>query len=313
VTSSSDPNHNQSTLAFPNLSLSASDQEWIGESMYNGLQTKLERRYSKGLGFLATYTWSHAEDDAENPGIGGGPSYRNTNLIPLKDEFTNANYDTRQRVTLNGMYELPFGAGHRYLNSHGLVNTLAGGWSASLTWYAQTGIPFTVNTGGGNFVGANGFNQLNAIRVSDPFKGGGSVPAGNIDLAGKTCPAHVRNRANWYNPCAFVDPAPGSDVPVGALLTGLADAIKYSGSKSNQIHGPGFERANMSLFKNVNTWRAQYLQLRADAFNLLNTPTLGQPSITNLSKTAGQITSTQTLQDYTPDARFFQISAKYVF
>ena len=314
VTSSSNPNGNQNTQAFPNLSLSTgNDQQWVGESMYNGLQVKLERRYSAGLGFLATYTWSHAEDDAANPGIGGGPSYRNTNLIPLKDEFTNANYDTRHRVTVNGQYDLPFGVGRKYLNSYGLRNTVVGGWMTSLTWIAQAGIPFTVTTGGGNFVGAQGFNQLNAIRVGDPFKGGGSVPAANIDMAGKTCPAHVKNRTNWYNPCAFVDPAPGSDIPVGALLTGLDSAIKYSGSKANQIHGPGFERVNMSLFKNVSTWHKQYLQLRADAFNLFNTPTWGQPGITNLSASAGQITSTQTLQNYTPDARFFQISAKYVF
>lgn len=313
VTSPSDPNGNQSTLAFPGMSLSASAQQWIGESMYNGLQMKLERRFSAGLGFLATYTWSHAEDDAQNPGIGGGPSYRNTNLIPLKDEFTNSNYDTRHRITINGMYDLPFGVGRKYMNSYGLLNYLVGGWSTSLTWTAQTGIPFTVTTGGGNFVGANGFNQLNAIMVGNPFKGGGTVPAANIDMAGQTCPAHVKTRANWYNPCAFIDPAPGSNIPVGTFLTSVSDAIKYSGSKSNQIHGPGFQRVNMSLFKNIPTWRSQYFQLRADAFNLFNTPSWGQPGNTNLSPSAGQITGTQSFQNYTPDSRFFQISGKYVF
>ena len=64
-----------------------------------------------GLSFLATYTWSHALDDAGNPGIGGGPPYRNTNLIPLKYEFTNSNYDIRHRITFNGLYDLPFGKG----------------------------------------------------------------------------------------------------------------------------------------------------------------------------------------------------------
>ena len=314
ITSSNNPNGNQNTQAFPNLSLSTGNaQQFIGESMYNGLQTKLERRFSAGLGFLATYTWSHAEDDAANPGIGGGPSYRNTNLIPLKYEFTNANYDVRHRVTVNGEYDLPFGVGRKYMNSSGLLNSVVGGWSTSLTWVAQTGIPFTVTTGGGNFVPANGFNMTNAIRVGDPFKGGGTVPAGNIDMAGQTCPAHVRNRTNWYNPCAFIDPTPGSNIPVGALLTGVDNAIKYSGSKSNQIHGPGYQRVNMSLFKNLPTWHNQYLQLRADAFNLFNTPSWGQPGNTNLSASAGQITSTQPLQNNTPDSRFFQLSGKYVF
>lgn len=315
ITSSSDPNGNQSTNAFPNLSLSTSNaEEWIGESMYNSLQLKVEKRASNGLNFLAAYTYAHAEDDAANPGIGGGPSYRNTNLIPLKAEFTNSNYDVRHRFTLNGMYELPFGKGKRFLNSAGPLNYLVGGWSASATWIAQTGIPFTVTTGGGNFVGARGFNQLNAIRVGDPFKGGGTVPAANIDMAGQSCPTHVKNRTNWYNPCAFIDPKPGADIPVGTFLTDFQSAIQYSGSKSNQIHGPGNERVNMSGFKNFNTVRGQYIQLRADAFNLFNTPSWANPSGgDDLSLSGGRISSSQVFQNYTPDARFFQIAAKYVF
>lgn len=282
--------------------------------MYNSLQLKLQKRASGGLNFLAAYTWAHAEDDAANPGIGGGPSYRNTNLIPLKNEFTNSNYDIRHRISLNGMYELPFGKGKRFVNSAGVLDYLVGGWSSSATWVAQTGIPFTVTTGGGNFVGANGFNQFNAIRIGDPFKGGGSVPDANIDMAGQTCPARVKNRTNWYNPCAFIDPKPGSNIPVGTLLTDLNSAIQYSGSKSNQIHGPGNERVNMSVFKNFNTMRNQYIQLRADVFNLFNTPSWANPSGGNdLSFTGGRITNSQVFQNYTPDARFFQIAAKYVF
>jgi hypothetical protein len=308
------PNGN-STVAFPGLSLSASAEQWIGAAMYNGLQTKLEKRYADGLSFLASYTWSHAEDDAANPGIGGGPPDRNTNLIPLREEMTNANYDTRHRVTLTGLYELPFGTGRKFMHQGGVLDYLVGGWSASATWAAQTGIPFTVTTGGGNFVPANGFNQTNAIRVSDPFKGGGSVPAMNIDMAGNTCPAHVKNRTNWYNPCAFIDPFPGADIPVGTVLTDLTSALAYSGSKANQIHGPGYERVNMSGFKNFKTWRDQYVQFRADAFNLFNTPSLGQPNPggTDLGLGDSAITNAQGFQNYTPDARFFQLAAKYVF
>ncbi len=300
-----------STQAFPVISLSASAEQWIGESMYNGLQAKLEKRYSDGLSFLASYTWSHALDDAGNPGIGGGPAYRNTNLIPLKAEYTNANYDTRHRITVNGLYDLPFGKGRKYMRQGGALDYLVGGWSSSLTWQAQTGIPFTVTTGGGNFEGANGFNQLNAIKVGNPFKGGGSVPAANLDST--SCPATVKNKTNWYNPCAFIDPTPGTNIPIGTLLTDLASAIQYAGSKSNQIYGPGFERVNMSMFKSFKTWREQYVQFRADAFNLFNTPSWGQPGTTNLSSSAGNITNAQPFQLHTPDARFFQLSGKYVF
>ena len=69
----------------------------------------------------------------------------------------------------------------------------------------------------------------------------------------------------------------------------------------------------MSAFKNFKTWHAQYVQFRADAFNLLNHPTNANPSDTSLESTGGQILSFQSFQNYTPDSRFFQLSGKYVF
>jgi hypothetical protein len=257
-------------------------------------------------------------DDAGNPGIGGGPPYRNTNIIPLKAEFTNANYDTRHRVTVNGMYELPFGKERKYMHEGGVLDYLVGGWSTSLTWVAQTGVPFTVKTGGGNFVGANGFGQMNAIKVGDPFKGGSGSFDSTKNLDTTSCPAQVKTRAHWFNPCAFIDPKSGlsANIPTGTILTDLASALAYSGSKSNQIHGPGYERINMSLFKNFKTWREQYFQFRVDAFNLFNHPSWSLPenkTSTDLGSTDNVITSTQSFQNLTPDSRFLQIAGKYVF
>jgi len=228
--------------------------------------------------------------------------------------MTNDNYDVRHRVTFNGLYDLPFGKGRKYMHEGGVLDYLVGGWSASATWQAQTGIPFTVVTGGGNWIGANGLGSYNAIRIGDPFKGGGTVDPRNVDMAGQTCPTTVHNRAHWYNPCAFIDPPPGANIPIGTLLTSTADYLEYSGSKANQIHGPGWERVNMSGFKNFKTWREQYVQFRADAFNLFNTPSAGQPTGgDDLSPTGGVISKAQSFQNYTPDARFFQLAAKYVF
>jgi hypothetical protein len=297
------------TSAFPGIGLNNADQQYIGHSMYNGLQAKFEKRAGGGLSYLATYTWSHAGDNASNPGIGGGPGQRNVNLIPLKYEFTNSNYDVRQRITVNGSYDLPFGSGRKYLHSKGALNYLVGGWSTSLTWTAQTGNPIAI-TEGGNFKPANGVG-INPIRIGDPFKGGGTPSVANPDTG--TCPATVKTRANWYNPCAFADPTPGTNLSTSAYLTDLASAFQYSGGKTNQIYGPGYERVNMSAFKNFNTWREQYVQLRGDAFNLFNHPSWNSPSDTSLSLTGGQITGPQQFQNYTPDARFFQIAAKYVF
>ena len=69
----------------------------------------------------------------------------------------------------------------------------------------------------------------------------------------------------------------------------------------------------MSLFKSFPTWREQYLQFRADGFNVLNHPTLGNPSSTNNNANGGNITGPKFFQSNTPDARFFQLSLKYAF
>ena len=69
----------------------------------------------------------------------------------------------------------------------------------------------------------------------------------------------------------------------------------------------------MSLFKNFITVREQYLQFRVDAFNLFNHPSFANPSLTSINSNGGGITAPQTFQNNTPDARFFQLSLKYVF
>jgi hypothetical protein len=290
------------------------DSVYQGTSMYNSLQTKLEKRYSNGASFLAAYTWAHAGDNSTTPGgIEAGITPRNTSIIPIRDEFTNSSVDVRSRFTFNGFYELPFGKNKRFLNKGGIVSPIVGGWAASLTFVAQTGTPFTVSP---DISIASGANSANAIRVGSPFAAGGSPDATNPYASGSSCPTSVRNRTHWYNPCAFANPLPGGNIPMsgpGSQITDTATAIAYLGGRSNQIYGPGSERVNMSLFKNFLTWRQQYLQVRADVFNLLNHPSFGNPSTTDNSPSGGSITGPQSFQNFTPDARFFQIAAKYVF
>jgi hypothetical protein len=287
------------------------DASYSGESMYNALQAKLEKRYANGLNFLATYTWAHAMDDSYNTGgiLNGVSNFRNPNLIPIQDEYTNSGFDVRQRVTLNGYYQLPFGKGRKYMNNGGWSDYVAGGWATSLTFTAQTGLPISVSPDNS---GASGANAQNAILIGKPFAGGGNPDASN---PGVTCPSHVKNTGNWYNPCAFANPLPGSNIPIsgpGMYVTGTANAIAYLGGKSNQIPGPGYNRVNMSLFKSFRTVESQRVDLRVDSFNLLNHPSWSVCNSNN-GPEGGNICQPLSLQNYTPDARFLQFSAKYVF
>ena len=292
---------------FPKFG-AVTDVAYEGQSMYNSLQSKLQKRFSSGLQFLATYTWAHTMDDSADP-LNGGITYRNANLIPLIDEYTNSGQDVRNRFTFNGNYQLPFGVGRTYLNHHGVLDEIAGGWSASLTFVAQSGQPFTVTP---NNTGPSGASNRNAIIQRDPSSLGGPVDATNT---GTVCATSTHNRTHWYNPCAFANPLDGTTktISTSTKITGVANVIPYLGGRSNLIYGPGYNRVNMSLFKNFTTFREQFLQFRADVFNLANHPSFANPSSSGINTSGGQITSAKSLQANSPDARFFQVSAKYVF
>lgn len=307
-----DPRLNtQSVQPFPAFG-SVSTNEYAGVSSYNSLQTKLEKRYTNGLNFLATYTWAHSLDDASQPL--GGIGYRGINLIGIGNDYTNSQADVRHRLTFNGYYQLPFGNGRKFLSRGGILNAIVGGWAADVQFTAQTGFPFSVGTNLGS-AGPNG-GSANAILVRNPFTPGGTPDPTNPSI---TCAATTRTRAHWYNPCAFANPerafpnAATAGSPVStAQIAGLA-ALPYLGGRFNTVYGPGYERVNTSLFKRLTTFHEQYFEFRADIFNVLNTPAYGNPSTTSNATTGGQITSPRTFQNFTPDARFIQLSAKYAF
>jgi len=295
-----------------------------GMSDYNGLQTKLEKRFSSGNSFLATYTWSHALDDAVTPlGSTGDGNYRQDNLIPFKLDYSQAAFDTRQRFTFNALYQAPFGKGRKYLNQSRVLDYVIGGWSFNPTFVAQTGNYFTVSTSGVST--AAGFrNGPFAYKVKDQYAKGGS---------GANCASSTKNRTHWFNPCSFANPWNANDpvnepehyIPKSATdttlpsysmpvyVTDLASVLGYAGGRRDIAVGPGYERVNMSVFKDFSIYREQTLTFRTDIFNLFNTPSLGQPATMNNSAGGGNITGPRNLQKYAPDSRFFQLSLRYAF
>jgi hypothetical protein len=305
---------------------------YIGMSDYHSLQTKLEKRMSKGYNLLATYTWSHSLDDAPTPlGTTGDGGYRQSNLIPIDMDYSNTGYDTRQRFTFNALYELPFGKGRAYANQSRLADTTIGGWSANATFVAQTGNPFSVTPSGG-FKTAAGAGTTYAIKTANPFATGGS---------GSSCATKTHTRTTWFNPCSFENPWDSGDpavngnanphyIPKSAsdpntpngdttpvYATGLTSALGYMGGKRDTVEGPGYERVNMSVFKTFTIFHEQQLEFRTDVFNLFNTPSLADPSNNgskpNITIQGAAITGPKSLQTYAPDSRFFQLALSYRF
>jgi hypothetical protein len=115
-----------------------------GWSFYNGLDLQLERRFAKGLQFLAAYTWSHNLDNQTATLNTSALSQRRVqdfgNLTPEKAASL---LDRRQRFTLSGVYDLPF-----YKNSTSwFARNLLGNWQASPVFIYETPQYFTVSSG----------------------------------------------------------------------------------------------------------------------------------------------------------------------
>ena len=299
----------QAYLPFPGFG-SSSNLLYVGMSEYNSLQTKLQKRFSHGLDFSVNYTWAHALDDAAD-GLGNTIGYRDPNIIPIRQDLTNSASDTRHRLTFNGFYRLPVGRGLTYLShSPYVVDALLGGWSTNVTFQVQSGNPFSVTTANqSNVSGGSAY----AILKGNPFAPGGSPDPTNPSIS---CPTSVHNKAHWFNPCAFANPLPGSQLANytnSTQVTDPATAMLFLGGRSDQIYGPGLQRVDMSVFKHFKTIESQYVEIRVDAFNLMNSPLLAQPAVQSIAQNGGQITGARSLQSFTPDGRFFQISGKYIF
>jgi len=307
--------HDNPFQPFPHVGFSYTAYD--AASNYNSLQAKLEKRMTNGLSFLTTYTYGKSLDNADTPlGTTGDQGDRGVNIIGWAGDYGPSGFDVRHRFTINGNYELPVGKGKKYFNNTGIADYAIGGWSTSFVFRAETGQPITIGT---NAITSPNGVSVNAIRVGDPFHGGGSPNASNPTI---TCPTKVRTVQNWYNPCAFANPEPDNigyttghysdGTPIPNTVTGAA-VLPYIGSDRGQTTAPGYERIDASLFKSFPTFREQTLQFRADIFNFLNTPAYGEPSTTNISSNGGQITGARTFQSNTPDSRFFQFALKYTF
>jgi hypothetical protein len=255
------------TLPFPDFAQNASYQATIGESNYNGLQTKLEQTYKNGLAFLFAYTYSKTLSDAldllNGGSLGGFRAVAVPGLGPRFD-YGPADFDIRQVLHLSGGYELPVGTGKRFLGSAGkATNYLVGGWSANFIASLQGGQPITLSCPTATTAGTN----CNDVRV-----------AGQSQKLGIT---HKNGAVYWFNnPAAFQQPcvlgptgAP-TNVPAGCVPLPGAAAL---GDSQGTTTGPGFHRLDFSLFKDLKFSDRYTAQFRTEFFNIFNHPNFNAP------------------------------------
>ncbi len=142
-------------------------------SYYEGLSSKLEKRFASGISFLSTFTYGHSLDFQNSAldlcdGCGSSDTIQN-NYNRFANKASSDN-DVRVRFVMAGSFESPFGKGRKYLSQSRAGSALLGGWRLSLIYQTQSGLPFTPAI---SFDAANAGTTTRPNRVCDGNTSGG--------------------------------------------------------------------------------------------------------------------------------------------
>jgi hypothetical protein len=248
----------------------------VGDTNYQGVTVKLEQRFTRGLSYIVSYTRSRLRDDASSvfdASILTGPIAN----FPVADSFNRhlerdySTGDVPNVFVASTVWLIPYGAGHAR-QGHGVLGAIANDWSVALIATMQSGIPVAV-TQTTNFNAFAGFGTQRPNLVGNP-----------------ELPADQRTPAHWFDTSAFA----------------VAPQFTLGSASRNPVRGPSYRNVDFSLSRRVPMPGRAALEIRAEAFNLLNTPPFGNPNAVLGAANFGTITTAG-------DPRVIQLAVKLQF
>jgi hypothetical protein len=250
------PGDVQSRRPYPNFGPFAAIEN-RGNSGYNSMQVKVEKRASHGLYFLSSFTWSKAFND--QPEICCNQPWPQNSWNIAADKGL-ADFNQNLRWVLSYDYLLPFGKGHR-LGGSRAADLLVGGWHVGGIYSLASGFPFSPQMG---FDTSNTGSQ-GLVRPDQV------LPNGNL-------PRGQRNPNLWFNTDAYAIPA----------------NYTFGNAGRNTLIGPDYNDWDASLRKTFQIRESQDLEFRGEFFNFLNHPSFAQPDpyITDGPGATAVVTST---------------------
>jgi hypothetical protein len=266
-------------------------------STYNSFQFEVRRRFSDGLYFQANYSLAKTLTDA--PGTG------QTRFEPLlkndlrANEYVRADFNTEHVFNANAIYELPIGKGKRFLNQGGVVDYIFGGWQMTSIFRMSSGAPikFLDARGTLNRAGRSGRQTANSSLTNPEISnmiGVYRTPCGVYWLP--TTVININQSNLNAGLCSSLGSGRGAEgfgtTPfAGQVFFNVAPG--FTGNMSlNAWNGPTYLNWDASMMKNFRIREGMRVQVRAEAFNVLNKTNFytGGGSITATS--FGRITST---------------------
>jgi Carboxypeptidase regulatory-like domain len=260
-----------------------------GSSNYNALVTELQKRFSNGLQFQLSYTWSKLLDFGSDlfsgettQGTYSSPYYFVTNNNN-RNEYGPGGFDHTHSAKANFVYQLPF-----LKDQKGILGQIFGGWQVSGFYQAYSGHPIEVYNGLGTYAGdyidakgvpenIGGDYNLDGVNNDHPIYVGSGNPYSNFS------PADGIFKDNNPIGCGFAgnqssaasiaacNSANGVTTPNSLFVNPSGGVIRY-GFGRNAFRGPWFNGFDAALSKNFKLTERLNLQFRADAVNVLNHP-----------------------------------------
>jgi hypothetical protein len=277
-----------------------------GNSSYNALWLTVDKHLSRGLEFLASYTYSKSLDYNS---LSTGETYILQNAYNPRGDYGPSEFDARQRFVLSGFYQFPF-----------KKNRLVSGWQVGIVNQIQSGNPInpTLAIGPGPGISLTVRPDLlghiqtsgdpaqffkNAV-LCEPFNG---VPSGKAPAI-PAC-ASTPN-ATLAVPCTF---SATPTAPGGGTYPIVAGSCHPGSLGRDAIVGPGFLNTDFSITKDTQITERFDLQFRTEMFDVFNHPNFGNPVLTATSSQFGDILSTRFPTGDFGSSRQIQFALKLIF
>ena len=242
----------------------------IGSSTYDALLLSLDRRFSNSLSFQAHYTWSHSINDGS---VGGGESNGPENVNCLACDKGPSVFDVRNNVTVNTVYELPFGPGKAFLNDKGVLGEIVGGWQLGSIGIWHTGHPLTITM------------NINPSQLPD----GNDQTTQRPDLVPGVpifLPGGVHDHTLPLNPAAFAPPPldPTGLLNGGGTCTNTCGLVSRFGDAPNGlIRALNVWQIDLALTKETKLTERVSMKFGAQVFNIFNHVQFGDPNPNNIA------------------------------
>ena len=254
-------------LPYPHFTGVQQNNMSIGRAWYNSLQLRVEKRFSAGLSFLASYTLAKAMETTQ---------FKN-NIVQDRGARSRelSSFDRPQRLVLSGIWELPFGAGKRWLSqAPAVIQHITGGWELGWLVTVQSGVPMGF---------PDGIHNGTHLRL----------------------PRSQRTFDRWFNVDAFpIDPISR------ARPTRPAFTVRTLPLRAGGVRNHSAPDVNFSGFKRFKLSEGLRFELRVDTFNAFNTPIFGGPDLSVSSPNFGRIIRNNGQSNL---ARFFQVQFRLRF